>query len=69
MPEYNPMTGMRTDLEVTREDGVAAETTHARWLTKRRDYLETLINDTGTSDEARRGYVRELQGIKAQLLS
>jgi hypothetical protein len=69
MPEYNPMTGMRTDLEVTKEDGAAAAKTHARWLAKRRDYLEALINDTGTSDEARRSYARELVRIKAELLS
>jgi hypothetical protein len=60
---YNPMTGGRRDLEVEKEDGAAAGTTHARWVAKRRFYLETLIADVATSDEARARYTRELAAM------
>jgi hypothetical protein len=61
---YNPMTGGRRDLEVDKEDGAAAVKTHKRWGAARVTYLERLIADPTTSEEARAGYVRELERLK-----
>jgi hypothetical protein len=61
--EYNPMTGQRTDIEVTKEDGAAAEKTHARWKTKRIAYLTSLLDEC--SDDARVRYERELEVLRA----
>lgn len=60
----NPMTGQRTDLEVTKEDGEAAEKTHRRWRTKRIAYLEEI--STSCSDDARASYARELATLRGQ---
>lgn len=58
---YNPMTGGRRDLEVEKEDGAAAAKTHKRWGAARVKYLERLVEDADTSDEARASYRRELE--------
>lgn len=60
----NPMTGQRTDLEVTKEDGAAAEKTHERWKALRVKYLESLIADNTTSRDARLSYGRELAQLR-----
>ncbi len=60
---YNPMMGTRRDLEVNQEDGAAATARHETWLQKRRGYLDSLIADAGTSDEARAIYERERQRL------
>lgn len=57
----NPMTGHRTDLEVTKEDGAAAEATHRRWTSTRVSYLQQLLEQC--SEEARPVYQRELDRL------
>ena len=61
MVEYNPMTGQRTDLDVTKEDGPAADATHRRWRATRRAYLRDLLKDC--TDDARPPYARELAAL------
>lgn len=56
--DYNPMTGQRTDLEVTKEDGAAAEKCHEKWRTNRIAYLSELLREC--SEDARPIYEREL---------
>jgi transcription elongation GreA/GreB family factor len=55
---YNPMTGTRLDLEVTKEDGAAAAKTHRRWIDRRIAYLEDCLRTC--SADAREFYEREL---------
>lgn len=61
---YNPMTGQRRDLEVEKEDGAAAEKTHKRWWAARVKYLERLVADPETSEDARASYARELERLR-----
>lgn len=62
---YNPMTGGRRDLEVEKEDGAAADKTHKRWGVARVKYLERLLADPDTSEDARAIYARELARLRS----
>jgi len=57
----NPMTGQRTDLDVTKEDGAKAEQCHATWRATRKAYLERLAEQC--SADAAEIYRRELRAM------
>lgn len=61
---YNPMTGTRLDLEVTHEEGAAADKTHARWKAARVTFLEGKLADPDLSAWSRAIYERELGNVK-----
>lgn len=64
--EYNPMTGARRDLDVTKEDGAAAQKTHERWRQKRIGHLERLL--LTCSEPARACYSRELVRLRNEVV-